>query len=62
MVWGFDDLRKSVSGSAFFDTEVLVLTVCNKCLLGHYPGGLFNNDTVLAVDDYNNKDKGKTTK
>jgi hypothetical protein len=58
MVWGFDDLRKGAV-LHIFDTEVLVLAVCNEGLLGHYPGGLFNNDTVLAVDDYNNKDKGK---
>ena len=53
-------LEKVYPGLRFFDTEVLVLAVCNEGLLGHYPGGgLFNSDTVPAVDDFNNKDKGK---
>ena len=42
-------LEKVYPGLRFFDTEVLVLAVCNEGLLGHYPGGLFNNDTLLAV-------------
>jgi hypothetical protein len=42
-------LEKVYSGLRFFDTEVLVLAVCNEGLLGHYPGGPFNNSTLLAA-------------
>jgi len=52
-------LEKVYPGLCSFDMRFSFWLVSNDDLGGHYPGGLFNNDTVVAVNKHNNKDKGK---
>jgi hypothetical protein len=56
-------LEKVYTSLRFFDTEVLVLAVCNEGFLGYDPGeGLFKNTLCLLLKTITTKTKEKTTK